>query len=43
MVAKEIKFIRPQDGYQMMALSSPADIVIGGASAGVGKTYTILL
>ena len=27
----------------MKALSSPADIVIGGAAAGVGKTYTLLL
>lgn len=37
------KIIRPQPGYQMMALSSPADIVIGGGAAGVGKTYTLLL
>ncbi len=43
MVANEVKYIRPQEGYQMMALSSPADIVIGGAAAGVGKTYTLLL
>ena len=35
--------IRPQDGYQMMSLSSPADIVIGGAAAGVGKTFSLLL
>ncbi|MRS61766.1 hypothetical protein GJJ30_10750 [Larkinella terrae] len=27
----------------MRALSSPADIVIGGASAGVGKTFSLLL
>lgn len=27
----------------MKALSSPADIVIGGAAAGVGKTFTLLL
>lgn len=39
----EIKVIRPQEGYQMMALSSSADIVIGGGSAGVGKTFTLLL
>ncbi|MBD8389652.1 terminase large subunit domain-containing protein [Dysgonomonas sp. BGC7] len=38
-----INKIRPQDGYQMMALSSPADIVIGGGAAGVGKTFTLLL
>ena len=35
--------IRPQPGYQMKALSSPADIVIGGAAAGVGKTFSLLL
>lgn len=39
----EIKAIRPQPGYQMKALSSSADIVIGGAAAGVGKTFTLLL
>ena len=37
------KVIKPQDGYQMMALSSPADIVIGGGAAGVGKTFCLLL
>ncbi|MBO9671949.1 MAG: terminase family protein [Sphingobacteriaceae bacterium] len=35
--------IRPQAGFQMQFLSSPADIVIGGAAAGVGKTYALLL
>lgn len=35
--------IRPQKGYQEKALASPADIVIGGAGAGVGKTFTLLL
>lgn len=35
--------IRPQEGYQMMALSSSADIVIGGGAAGAGKTYCLLL
>lgn len=39
----EIKYIRPQKGYQEKALSCGADIVIGGAAAGVGKTYTLLL
>lgn len=38
-----INIIRPQEGYQMRALSSPADIVVGGAAAGVGKTFTLLL
>jgi len=35
--------ISPQAGYQMDALSSSADIVIGGGAAGVGKTFTLLL
>lgn len=39
----EIKYIDPQPGYQTLALSSSADIVIGGAMAGVGKTYVLLL
>lgn len=39
----EIQYIRPQKGYQMRALSSCADIVIGGAAAGVGKTFSLLL
>lgn len=42
-MAQKITRIRPQQGYQMKALSSPADIVIGGGSAGVGKTFTLLL
>lgn len=41
--AREIKYVRPQPGYQMKALSSPADIVIGGGAAGSGKTYSLLL
>ncbi len=39
----EDRIIKPQPGYQEKALSSPADIVIGGAAAGVGKTTTLLL
>lgn len=39
----EVTEITPQEGYQMMALSSPADIVIGGGAAGVGKTFCLLL
>lgn len=35
--------ITPQPGYQEIALSSPADIVIGGAAAFVGKTFALLL
>ena len=36
-------YIQPQVGYQQIALSSPADIVIGGAAAFVGKTFALLL
>ena len=39
----EVTVIEPQEGYQMRALSSPADIVIGGGAAGSGKTYCLLL
>lgn len=35
--------LEPQKGFQHDFLSSPADIVIGGASAGVGKTFALLL
>ena len=36
-------YIEPQVGYQQIALSSKADIVIGGAAAFVGKTFALLL
>lgn len=39
----ENKVITCQKGYQLNALSSSADIVIGGGAAGVGKTFCILL
>ena len=35
--------IKPQDGFQLNFLSNPADIVIGGSAAGVGKTFALLL
>lgn len=35
--------IRPQEGFQTKFLSSPADILIGGGSAGGGKTYALLI
>jgi hypothetical protein len=38
-----VKIIKPQPGYQEIALSSQADIVIGGAAAFVGKTFALLL
>jgi hypothetical protein len=37
------KRISPQPGFQTDFLSSPADIVIGGGSAGAGKTYALLM
>lgn len=42
-MAVEVKYIEPQEGYQKISLSSPADIVIGGAAAFVGKTFALLL
>ena len=39
----KIDYIKPQPGYQEIALSSNADIVIGGAAAFVGKTFALLL
>jgi hypothetical protein len=39
----EPKVIEPQEGYQLKALSSKADIVIGGGAAGTGKTFSLLL
>ena len=41
MATKQI--IKPQKGCQEIALSSPADIVIMGAAAYVGKTFGLLL
>lgn len=35
--------IRPQEGFQEKFLSSPADIIIGGGSAGAGKSFALLL
>lgn len=40
---EEINLIEPQFGYQTNFLSSPADIVIGGGAAGVGKTLGLLI
>lgn len=41
--ANDVRYISPQEGYQLKFLSSPADIVVGGGAAGVGKTYSLLL
>lgn len=40
---RSTNIISPQPGYQLKSLSSPADIVIGGGAAGVGKTFSLLL
>lgn len=42
-MANDTKYIKPQKGFQTQFLTSPADIVIGGSGAGVGKTYALLL
>jgi hypothetical protein len=42
-MAQKIVQIRPQKGYQMKVMTSPADIVIGGGAAGVGKTFVLLM
>lgn len=42
-MTENITYIEPQEGYQQIALSSSADIVIGGAAAFVGKTFALLL
>lgn len=39
---KEVKKIRPQEGFQEEFLTSDADIVIGGGGAGGGKSYALL-
>ena len=39
----QVNYIIPQEGYQQKALSSSADILIGGGAAGVGKTFTLLI
>jgi len=43
MAENSIKYIRPQEGYQLEFASSSADICIGGGAAGVGKTFSLLL
>jgi predicted phage terminase large subunit-like protein len=39
----KVKEIRPQPGLQTKFLSSPADIVIGGGTAGSSKTFSLLM
>jgi len=38
----EREVLEPQPGYQMKAITSSADILIGGGSAGCGKTFSLL-
>jgi hypothetical protein len=40
---KASKVFRPQEGFQMKALSTSADIAILGGAAGLGKTFALLL
>ena len=42
-MSKSVKYLRPQPGYQEKALSSSADILIGGGAAGVGKSWCLLM
>jgi len=42
-MAENLKILEPQEGYQKAFLSCPADIVIGGGSAGAGKSFALLL
>lgn len=42
-MSEELTLIRPQIGFQRNFLSSPADIVIAGSGAGVGKSYALLM
>jgi len=40
---RQVKVIRPQEGFQMKAASTAADIAILGGAAGLGKTFLLLL
>jgi len=40
---QKVKIFRPQEGFQEQFLVSKADIVIGGGSAGGGKTFVLLM
>ncbi len=42
-MARKKNHINPQEGYQSEALRCPADILIGGGAAGVGKTFALLM
>lgn len=43
MAGTQVKILKPQPGYQLKALSSAADITIGGGAAGAGKTFCLLM
>lgn len=40
---QQVNVVGPQAGFQMKALSTPADIAILGGAAGLGKTVVLLL
>lgn len=42
-IQKKVDNIGPQEGFQMKALSTSADIAILGGAAGLGKTFVLLL
>lgn len=42
-MTEEVQIIKPQEGYQTKFLTCPADIVIGGSGAGVGKSFALLM
>lgn len=42
-VTEKLRSIKPQKGFQENFLASSADIVIGGGSAGGGKTFALLM
>lgn len=38
-----VRYIEPQQGFQMQFMSSGADIVVGGGAGGAGKTFALLM
>lgn len=40
---RKVRIIRPQEGFQMKASATSADIAILGGAAGLGKTFILLL
>lgn len=42
-MSKNIRYIEPQESFQMDFMSSSADIVVGGGAGGAGKTFALLM